>query len=184
MGLDIQVTYYTNRLKWDISAPVKFNYRSLAQKKQGINMQQQNFFPEPSMKLVYSFSSVLETSAYYALVFNTPNLSTLYGAYLLSDYRNLSAYEANLNEGMMHLGNLKLNYKNIPDMLFFGVTAAYNRYFPKILFGRNFEGILSKTITVETDGYGDSRSLSFRFSKGAFFASPKLELNLFRIRLL
>jgi hypothetical protein len=176
-GLSLNIDYRARNFTMNLRAPVTFYYRVLDQKKQTFNKHRSDLFVEPSLDLHYDLSSSMRLSASSGLNFNIPGLSVLYGGYLLTDYRNLSAYEANLSEGMMQINSLKFDYKDILNMFFCGLSASYYRIYPKILYGRSFEGILSKTITEEVSGSGDNLSVGFNVSKGFDWKRMKVELN-------
>ena len=175
-GISANINYKIKRVEMTLFLPVKFNYNHLKQKKQDFTMNKSEIVVEPSSSIRYKMNSHWETSASYNLSYGRLGMQKLYGGYILINYRNLNSYEANLDKSIYQNINLKANYKNVANMFFTGINIVYSKYKPRILYGYNLNGILSRMITHETDKSGDSWYTGFRFHKGFFWKNLNLEL--------
>ena len=106
-----------------------------------------------------------------------PEISTLYGGAVLSDYRSLTRYAADLTEGMRNHFSLGLSYKDIFNMLFLNLSAGYSLTKPDILYGYDFDGIYSTTLTTRTGELSHTVSAGIELSKGFYWKdlTAKLE---------
>lgn len=175
-GLSIHMDYNIRRFQVTLFLPIMFNYNHLKQKKQDMTLNKSEVIAEPSASVRYKISSHWESSASYSLSHANPDMQQLYGGYILTNYRNLNSYEANLNKTSFQNISFKANYKDLANMLFTSINAAYGRLKPRILYGYNMDGILSRMITRETNKSGDSWYAGFRLSKAFFWKNLNIEL--------
>ena len=97
----------------------------------------------------------------------TPSIETLYSGYILTSYRQLSAYDvAGLYEGMNQHYALKYDFKNILSMSFAGAEVAWYRQSPDVLYGSYYDGIVQRTISRRTSEISDMLSAKVHASQG------------------
>jgi len=175
-GISANINYKIKHVEITLFLPVKFNYNHMKQEKQNLAMNKSEIVIEPYASIRYRINSHWETSANYNLNYGRPDMQKLYGGYILTNYRNLNSYEANLDKSIYQNVNFKANYKDVANMLFTGINAVYSLYKPRILYGYNLNGVLSRMITRETNKNGNGWYTGFRFSKGCFWKNLNLEL--------
>lgn len=122
---------------------------------------------EPSLNLTYKVNSSHNINASAALNYMTPSIETLYSGYILTSYRQLSAYDvAGLYEGMNQNYSLKYDFKNILSMSFAGAEVAWYRQSPDVLYGSYYDGIVEHTISRRTSENSDMLSAKVHASQG------------------
>lgn len=124
-------------------------------------------------RVYWKMGEWLTLDARYSIGKGHPKIETLYGGYVMSNYRTLSAYDANLWRRQWQFAGLELSYKNTLSMFFASLSASYSRNDPHILYGYTMNGILSNVITKQTDRYSENTSLKAYLSKG-FFSTDML----------
>lgn len=175
-GISANIDYKIKRVEITLFLPVKFNYNHLKQKKQDFTMNKSEVVAEPFSSIRYRINSHWETSASYNFNYGRPDMQNLYGGYILTNYRNLNSYEANIDKSVYQNTNLKINYKNVANMLFTGISVAHSQYKPRILHGYNMDGVLSRMIAHKTNKSGNIWYTGFRVSKGFSWKNLNLEL--------
>jgi hypothetical protein len=135
-------------------------------------------FFEPSLSMHVLPSASTDLSFRYSLAYSMPDISTLYEGVILRSYRSLARYRADLTEGISNYFGLGFNLKDIFNMFFLNLDASYILTSPKILYGYDFNGIYSTTITSKTSELSHRLNLSAEFSKSFFWKNMSAKLNL------
>lgn len=149
--------------------PYAFNLSRLRQKVQHVSMTRRDADLELYSRAYWKMGEWLTLDARYSIGKGHPKIETLYGGYVMSNYRTLSAYDANLWRRQWQFAGLELSYKNTLSMFFASLSASYSRNDPHILYGYTMNGILSNVITKQTDRYSENTSLKAYLSKGFFW---------------
>jgi hypothetical protein len=79
------------------------------------------------------------------------NVMSYYPGYILSDYRNLSRNDGRIYESQTNGGDIGIEYKDIVNLLFFGSSISNNYSKSNLLYGQNFQGILSVSSPVDLE---------------------------------
>ena len=134
--------YYTS-LHLDISIfiPVAYYMTLLDDRLGGSRTARHKVFAEPSVDMKIKPAASTDISLGYSMNWSMPELSTLFEGAVLSDYRSLTRYTADLTEGMRNHFSFGLSYKDIFNMLFLNFSAGYSLTKPNILYGYDFDGI-------------------------------------------
>ncbi len=166
-GLGAEIMFSIRKFHASLYMPVKYRLFRLDNRIGGIITSKERFRVEPSLNLTYKVNSSHNLSASAALNYMTPSIETLYSGYILTSYRQLSAYEvAGLYEGMNQHYSLKYDFKNILSMSFAGAELAFNRQSPDVLYGSYYDGIVQHTICRRTSESGDMFSAKVHASQG------------------
>lgn len=100
-GLGAEIMFITRKFHASLYVPMKYRLFRLDNKLDGIITDKNRFRVEPSLNLTYKVNSSHNLNASAALNYMTPSIETLYSGYILTSYRQLSAYDiAGLYEGM------------------------------------------------------------------------------------
>jgi hypothetical protein len=138
--------------------------------------QQHKILFQPNLRLKYTFTSRWSLSSFYNFYNSNPNLSKLYSAYILQNYRTLSRYQNDLTDSYGNMASIKLEYKSVMDFFFTDLSFTYNNYYNKVMYGEEFEGLAMKISLVEMENHGDYISVNGRVNKGFYWR--KLSFNL------
>lgn len=165
-GLSADISYEWPGVQINCFVPCTFNINGLKQKVQSLSSTRCDFNMEFYSNISWSICNNLSAVWHYSITRNYPGIETLYGGYIMSNYRCLSAYTADLYRGKWQFADMQCQYKNSLNMLFSSFTVSYSRSDPKVLYGENLTGIFSNITTKETDRYSENYSAKAYISKG------------------
>ena len=166
-GIGAEIMFTTRKFHASLYLPMKYRLFRLNNRLDGIITDKNRFRVEPSLNLTYKVNSSHNLNASAALNYMTPSIETLYSGYLLTSYRQLSAYDvAGLYEGMNQHYSLKYDFKNILSMSFAGAEVAWFRQSPDVLYGSYYDGIVQHTISRHTSENSDMLSAKVHASQG------------------
>ena len=159
--------FTTRKFHASLYVPMKYRLFRLDNKLDGIITDKNRFRVEPSLNLTYKVNSSHNLNASVTLNYMIPSIETLYSGYILTSYRQLSAYDvAGLYEGMNQHYALKYDFKNILSMSFAGAEVAWYRQLPDVLYGSYYDGIVQHTISHRTSENSDMLSAKVHASQG------------------
>lgn len=137
--------------RWDVSLGIPLSYRmTVLDNRMGRDLQRHKVFVEPSLMAKYIASASVDLRFAYGMNWRMPEVSRLYEGYILTDYRSLGRYRADLTEGMTQTFAFSTDFKDIFGMFFLGFDAGYSLGNPRVLYGLDFDGIYSTTIARDT----------------------------------
>lgn len=166
-GLGAEIMFTARKFHASFYVPMKYRLFRLNNRLDGIITDKNRFRVEPSLNLTYKVNSSHNINASAALNYMTPSIETLYSGYILTSYRQLSAYDvAGLYEGMNQHYALKYDFKNILSMSFAGAEVAWYRQSPDVLYGSYYDGIVQHTISRRTSENSDMLSAKVHASQG------------------
>lgn len=166
-GLGVEIMFTTRKFHASLYVPMKYRLFRLDNKLDGIITDKNRFRVEPSLNLTYKVNSSHNLNASAALNYMTPSIETLYSGYILTSYRQLSAYDvAGLYEGMNQHYALKYDFKNILSMSFAGTEVAWYSQSPDVLYGSYYDDIVQRTISRRTSENSDMLSAKVHASQG------------------
>lgn len=166
-GIGAEIMFNTRKFHASLYMPMKYKLFRLDNRLDGIVADKNRFRVEPSLNLTYKINSSHNLNASAALNYMTPSIETLYSGYILTSYRQLSAYDvAGLYEGMNQHYSLKYDFKNILSMSFAGAEIIWYRQSPEVLYGSYYDGIVQRTISRRTSENSDMISAKIHASQG------------------
>ena len=166
-GLGAEIMFNIRKFHASLYMPMKYRLFRLDNRLDGIITDRNRFRVEPSLNLTYKVNSSHNLNASAALNYMTPSIETLYSGYILTSYRQLSAYDvAGLYEGMNQNYSLKYDFKNILSMSFAGAEIMWNRQSPEVLYGSYYNGIVQHTISRRTSENSNMLSAKVHASQG------------------
>lgn len=169
-GMSADISYEPSpSIQLNCELPYTFNIDRLKQNAQQVSMTRRDGDFELYSRIYWKIGNYLSLESHYSMGREHPLIGTQYGGYIMSGYRMLSAYTANLWRSKWQFADMQFNYKNAISMLFASLSASYNRNDPRILYGYHINGILSNVITKETDRYSENTSLKAYLSKGFYW---------------
>lgn len=166
-GIGAEIMFMTRKFHASLYVPMKYKLFRLDNRLDGIITHKNRFRVEPTLNMTYKINSSHNLNATAALNYMTPSIETLYSGYILTSYRQLSAYDvAGLYEGMNQHYSLKYDFKNILSMSFAGAEVAWFRQSPDVLYGSYYDGIVQHTISRRTSENSDMLSAKVHASQG------------------
>ena len=166
-GLGAEIMFTTRKFHASLYVPMKYRLFRLNNKLDGIITDKNRFRVEPSLNLTYKVNSSHNLNASVTLNYMIPSIETLYSGYIMTSYRQLSAYDvAGLYEGMNQHYALKYDFKNILSMSFAGAEVAWYRQSPDVLYGSYYDGIVQHTISRRTSENSGMLSAKVHASQG------------------
>ena len=175
-GLSADISYSSNEFFFGLYVPVEYNFRRLDNYKGTTDYTSGRILATPSLSV--SIRKIKwEYVLYYIMSNSHLGINQLYGGYILSNYRTLSAYEPNMSEQHYHTSNISVRYKDPADMLFFDAKALYSYYNITRLYGLSFDGIFSNITSEKVSTYGKSYGISANINKGFDWKKLGLKLN-------
>ena len=136
------------------------------------------FFVEPYLDMKIKFSASSDMNINYGLNYMMPEISTLYEGVVLRNYRSLSKYVSDLTEGVRNNFSVSFRHKNVFHMFFMNARVNYNLSRPKVLYGYDFNGIYSTSITHESEELSHSIGIGMEFGKSFYWKDLSLKLDL------
>ena len=166
-GIGAEIMFNIRKFHASLYVPMKYKLFRLDNRLDGIITDKNRFRVEPTLNMTYKINSSHNLNATAALNYMTPSIETLYSGYILTSYRQLSAYDvAGLYEGMNKNYSLKYDFKNILSMSFAGAEVMWNRQSPEVLYGSYYDGIVQHTISRRTSENSDMISAKVHASQG------------------
>lgn len=166
-GLGAEIMFPTRKFHASLYVPMKYRLFRLNNKLDGIITDKNRFRVEPSLNLTYKVNSSHNLNASATLNYMIPSIETLYSGYIMTSYRQLSAYDvAGLYEGVNQHYAMKYDFKNILSMSFAGAEVAWYRQLPDVLYGSYYDGIVQRTISRRTSENSDMLSAKVHASQG------------------
>ena len=147
----LPLEYRRNSLVASLRLPLDYNFILISNRIQGGKMNLHRFYFQPSFHVRYHFTSMIDITGDYGFSNQTGNIMSYYQGYILSNYRSLSRNDGRIYESGTNGGILGLEYKDIVNLLFFGTSVSYNHSKSNLLYGQNFQGILSVSSPIERE---------------------------------
>lgn len=174
----IAASYSSPYFKFGMDLPLSWYLTSVNDKATPAENTRNRLFFEPRLNMHVLPSASTDLAFSYSLMYTMPEISALYEGVVLRNYRSLTRYRADLTEGISNNFGLGFNLKDIFNMFFMNIDANYRLTSPKILYGYDFNGIYSSTITSRTGELSRWLTLSAEFSKSFFWKNMSAKLNL------
>lgn len=126
-----------------------------------------NFFVEPNISVWYNMPGGHQIKYNGNMYYSDPSIENLFGENILTGYRQISSYIFNKFYIPQRINNsLAYNNMNIVSMRFWGLSFAWSRLKPEVLYGATYKGSVESMTSVETKAHGDQLTAKARFSQG------------------
>ncbi|MDE5795889.1 MAG: hypothetical protein K2H75_02145, partial [Muribaculaceae bacterium] len=166
-GLGLEISYRTHRLYTSFYIPLHYKTFRLRNRINNDITAKNCFRPEPTLDFTYNFNSNHRLNFRSSLSYQTPSIETLYSAYVLTSYRQLSAYNVTgLYEGLNQFCSLSYTFRNILSMSFANINLSWNRQSPDVLYGSCYDGVTQRTVSRHTSESGNTFSTAVNASQG------------------
>lgn len=177
-GISAEIAWRYRKVNASLYIPVSYRFFNLKNRLTGVRTDKNRVRVEPRLDFSYKINSNHDLSLKSALNYSTPSIQNLYSNYILTSYRQLSAYDVEgLFEGLNFNNSLSYNFKNLFSMSFTGVDISWNRQKPDVLYGSYYDGMVERVISQRTDETSDMISAIIRGSQGFDWRRLKIGLS-------
>ena len=169
-GLNQSYKYEKNSLKTELSLPLTYYVLTVDDRIPRTFNRHTKFILNPSFSLQYTVKAGLVASmnANYRRSFGDMNSS--YSGYIMHSYRSLLRNTvSDLFETRSGGGGLGISYRNPFNAFFINVGASYGKSWRNLLYGYNYQGIMSVKTTLDQPTGSENSGVRFEISKGLGF---------------
>jgi hypothetical protein len=177
-GFQQSYTYKNGKFKSNITLPLIYSILSIDDRIPNKTSKNNKLIFRPSASVSYDLTPefIVSARANYANSFG--DMSSSYTGYIMHGYRSLLRNTVDrLYETRSGGGNIYFGYRNTFRALFVNAGVNYNRSWKNLLYGYNYQGILSVKTTIDQPTEYEDYGASFGVSKGLSFWSATIGAN-------
>jgi len=124
----------------------------------------------PSLSIRYEAAPQISLTAGTYLNRSFGDINSTYTGYIMHSYRSLLCNSVDrLRESRSGGGNVSFAYRNVFTSVFLNGGANYNRSWQNLLYGYNYQGIMSVKTVIDQPTRSDSYGVNINGSKGLNF---------------
>lgn len=161
--------YYIGKMKINFSLPLSYNLIHINNRLASNKNNKNYVFFNPYIDLKYELTNRINLTGSYSYNQAVNDIRTLYTGYILDNYRSLNHYDNQLSKTYMNGGNIRMEYKDVFNMLFINGGIYYGHVKSDVLYAQSFQDILTVTSAKWKDNYSKNISLDGKVSKGFNF---------------
>ena len=177
-GIGITAFYKLNSTYCELFLTGAYRLYDLKNNQVDLTTDKHRFVVEPHLSIRYAINNNHELRLKSSLAYSSPAIENLYDNYILTSYRQLSAYQNHdLYQANVFTTSISYNYRNILSMWFGGIDIGLTHYNPNVLYGANYEGAKELITSQSTGEAAYSYTVSLHSSKGWDWAKSKLDIN-------
>lgn len=178
VGLTQSYSYNRGKLKASIGLPTSYYILSSDEHFSKRKKKYNKIILNPSFNLNYILSHELQMGVNGGYNKSFGDINSNYPGYIMHNYRNfLRNTSEDLFKSEYWRVGASINYANAFDALFINLGGNYFNSRNNLLYGYNYQGIMSVRSTIEQPTSSDSYSTNISISKGINFWSTTLRLN-------
>lgn len=177
-GIGFTANYRISKTYFELFCTGAYRLYDLKNNQVDLTTDKHRFVVEPHLSIRYAINNNHELRLKSSLAYSSPAIENLYDNYILTSYRQLSAYQNHdLYQANVFSTSISYNYRNILSMWFGGIDIGLTHYNPNVLYGANYEGAKELITSQSTGEAAYSYTVSLRSSKGWDWAKSKLDIN-------
>lgn len=166
-GVSADFTWHNRKIDVSLRLPIGYKFFNLKDRLEDVTTDKNRVRIEPQLDILYKINSSHTLSLKSALTYSSPSVQNLYSNYILTSYRQLSAYDvAGLFEGQNLHNSISYKFKNILTMSFAGLDFSWNRQKPDVLYGSYYDGLVERLISQRSNETADMLSVTVNGSQG------------------
>ena len=172
--LSVRPTYSYNysKIRASLNLPLSYNYLNIQDPLDP--RQEHRLYFSPSFNLNLTLSAKWETFLGLSYQSSMGGLSQATRGFIMHSYRSLQRNEGEMLEQQMQNYRWGLNYKNAIKALFANVSATHFRQHANLLYGSQYDGMLTIRTAFEIPNNSTGLTLQANFSKGFDFIASTL----------
>lgn len=177
-GIGFTANYRISKTYFELFCTGAYRLYDLKNNQVDLTTDKHRFVVEPHLSIRYAINNNHELRLKSSLAYSSPAIENLYDNYILTSYRQLSAYQNHdLYQANVFTTSISYNYRNILSMWFGGIDIGLTHYNPNVLYGANYEGAKELITSQSTSEAAYSYTVSLHSSKGWDWAKSKLDIN-------
>lgn len=177
-GIGFTANYRISKTYFELFCTGAYRLYDLKNNQVDLTTDKHRFVVEPHLSIRYAINNNHELRLKSSLAYSSPAIENLYDNYILTSYRQLSAYQNHdLYQANVFTTSISYNYRNILSMWFGGIDIGLTHYTPNVLYGANYEGAKELITSQSTSEAAYSYTVSLHSSKGWDWAKSKLDIN-------
>ena len=164
------LSYQMRRVKASLALPLSYNWLNYHDRlREGADKGLVRVWLQPTASVQYEPATGWTLNASLGQAYQTGSPSTLYGGYILRNYRTLTRYDSRIACSATQTASLNASYKDIFSMFFAGAGVRYSRSQSEVLYGQNFadeNSLMATTTMIEMPTTSQRVSMTGDISKG------------------
>jgi hypothetical protein len=164
------LSYQMRRVKASLALPLSYNWLNYHDRlREGADKGLARVWLQPTASVQYEPATGWTLNASVGQTYQTGSPSTLYGGYILRNYRTLTRYDSRIACSWAQTASLNASYKDIFSMFFVGAGVRYSRSQSEVLYGQNFadeNSLMATTTMIEMPTTSQRVSMTGDISKG------------------
>ena len=179
IGLYQSYSYKKNTFTASLSLPVTYYLLNINDHIPNKSTTHNKIMFRPSLSASYGFTHTLQISTVVSYNSSVGDLSSIYTGYIMHGYRSLlrNTVVDRLFESQSGTGRLSLSYRDHINTLFGNLSVNYNRGWRNLLYGYNYQGILSIKTTIDQPTKSERYGINFNVDKGIDFMNASIKLS-------
>lgn len=160
-------TYSKNKLKATAGLPLVYNYLNARDTLYGrADRNNSRLFFNPTLRLIYELNLFWNLSASASFDNKLGEIKNGFTGFIMQSYRSIVKNEGQLPEQNTKMYSLDLRYRHPLHAIFLNVGTSYSKVERNLLYGYDFQGILTLRQTYEIPNLNGTYLLYARLSKG------------------
>lgn len=177
-GVSADIAWKSRKFDVSLHLPIGYKFFNLKNRMENVTTDKSRVRIEPQFDLYYKINSSHTLSLKSAFNYSTPSIQNLYSSYILTSYRQLTAYDVvGLFEGQNLYNSISYKFKNILTMSFAGIDFSWNRQKPDVLYGSYYDGLVERLISQRNSETADMLSVTVNGSQGFDWQRLKIGLS-------
>ncbi|MBO7499088.1 MAG: TonB-dependent receptor [Bacteroidaceae bacterium] len=164
------LSYQMRRVKASLALPLSYNWLNYHDRlREGADKGLARVWLQPTASVQYEPATGWTLNASAGQTYQTGSPSTLYGGYILRNYRTLTRYDSRIACSWAQTASLNASYKDIFSMFFAGAGVRYSRSQNEVLYGQSFadeNSLMATTTMIEMPTTSQRVSMTGDISKG------------------
>ena len=164
------LSYQMRRVKASLALPLSYNWLNYHDRlREGADKGLARVWLQPTASVQYEPATGWTLNASAGQTYQTGSPSTLYGGYILRNYRTLTRYDSRIACSWAQTASLNASYKDIFSMFFAGAGVRYSRSQSEVLYGQSFadeNSLMATTTMIEMPTTSQRVSMTGDISKG------------------
>lgn len=172
MGINQGYSYDNGAFKARLQLPLVYYVLSIDNRIPGQSGKYNKWLLNPSFFVKYDLTPELAFSVGGGLNQSYGDMNSTYTGYIMHNYRSLLRNSIDrLFESHSGNGYFSATYRNVLRALFINAGINYNRSWKNLLYGYNYQGIMSVKTTIDQPTQSDGYGVRINMSKGLNFCS-------------
>lgn len=172
VGINQGYSYDNGAFKARLQLPLVYYVLSIDNRIPGQSGKYNKWLLNPSFSVKYDLTPELAFSVGGGLNRSYGDMNSTYTGYIMHNYRSLLRNSIDrLFESHSGNGYFSATYRNVLRALFINAGINYNRSWKNLLYGYNYQGIMSVKTTIDQPTQSDGYGVRINMSKGLNFCS-------------